>query len=424
MEYFDKEFLAKVGSKIGKVIKIDHNTATTERIWQIQYEGLWMICYKCGKIGHDNENCPLETTNDVNGPHVEVPNGNPTIERPAVEHQDFGSWMLVKKPPPKKRQPRSEKPPKKPSDTSKGGNPSQKGQQPGQTRNGPTQGDNLGGSRFVALQQEGIEIVSNSDFHATVNLGSSSQIPKDNANIPSFNLGNPMPITGKNESTPKINMKKGQKTAKNKALNVMTNIPTNNTLPETPILPSPIQATQIPKHPVLLKSHMSHLLPSPIPLQIPPEKILCLGDPMINPYLGITDPLIHKLEVEIHSWWIPNQPKPELIFTVNLPTEVNRVFRLLLNACRAAFPNSPDLMNYNHNLHIDIPLITIMVWNAQGTGNREFIVASKEILLVNKPMVYALVETHMGGDHANKVAQMTKYSGHTRVDAQGYSGGI
>lgn len=43
---------------------------------------------------------------------------------------------------------------------------------------------------------------------------------------------------------------------------------------------------------------------------------------------------------------------------------------------------------------------------------------------VHKPSVLALVETHMGGAHALKIAQALGYSGHTRMDAQGFSGGI
>ncbi|XP_021718083.1 uncharacterized protein LOC110685852 [Chenopodium quinoa] len=65
-----------------------------------------------------------------------------------------------------------------------------------------------------------------------------------------------------------------------------------------------------------------------------------------------------------------------------------------------------------------------MIWNTQGTGSREFINVLKEIVRVNKPCVLALVETHMGGDHAQKIASILNYNGHTRVDAQGYSGGI
>lgn len=83
VEYFDKDFLQKNGGKIGKVTRIDHNTAVAQRgqftrlsveldlskpllskfslkgkIWKVQYEGLRMICFSCGKIGHQGDNCP------------------------------------------------------------------------------------------------------------------------------------------------------------------------------------------------------------------------------------------------------------------------------------------------------------------------------------------------------------------------------
>ncbi|XP_021766594.1 uncharacterized protein LOC110731050 [Chenopodium quinoa] len=68
--------------------------------------------------------------------------------------------------------------------------------------------------------------------------------------------------------------------------------------------------------------------------------------------------------------------------------------------------------------------ITCMVWNVQGAGSKEFIYALKEVIKVNKPNVFALVETHMGGQQAEKIASILGYTGHTRVDAHGFSGGI
>ncbi|XP_021861386.2 uncharacterized protein [Spinacia oleracea] len=65
-----------------------------------------------------------------------------------------------------------------------------------------------------------------------------------------------------------------------------------------------------------------------------------------------------------------------------------------------------------------------MVWNAQGAGSREFVSVLKELIRTHKPMVYALVETHMGGEQALHIATATGYDGNTRVDAQGFSGGI
>ncbi|XP_010666466.1 uncharacterized protein LOC104883619 [Beta vulgaris subsp. vulgaris] len=68
--------------------------------------------------------------------------------------------------------------------------------------------------------------------------------------------------------------------------------------------------------------------------------------------------------------------------------------------------------------------IFCMVWNVQGAGSKAFLIALKELVKVHKPNIIALVETHMGGNHAEKIANLLHYSGHTRVDAQGFSGGI
>ncbi|XP_021771498.1 uncharacterized protein LOC110735619 [Chenopodium quinoa] len=82
VEYFDINFLNKVGSKIGKVLRIDKTTTQAERgqftrlsveidlskpllskfwlngrIWRIQYEGIKMVCFKCGKLGHVADEC-------------------------------------------------------------------------------------------------------------------------------------------------------------------------------------------------------------------------------------------------------------------------------------------------------------------------------------------------------------------------------
>ncbi|XP_021849548.2 uncharacterized protein [Spinacia oleracea] len=83
VEYFDINFLNKIGSKIGKVLRVDKSTAQADRgkftrlsieidltrpllskfwlngkIWKIQYEGIRMICFKCGTMGHNDEECP------------------------------------------------------------------------------------------------------------------------------------------------------------------------------------------------------------------------------------------------------------------------------------------------------------------------------------------------------------------------------
>ncbi|KAL2925231.1 hypothetical protein RDABS01_033541 [Bienertia sinuspersici] len=122
VEYFDTSFLTRVGSKIGRVIRIDKTTAAAERgkftrlcveldlskpllskfwlkgkVWKIQYEGLRLICYNCGKINHREEDCPdiLQQEQVIDDSHHE---GIQQERENCPENvEDFGSWMLIKK---------------------------------------------------------------------------------------------------------------------------------------------------------------------------------------------------------------------------------------------------------------------------------------------------------------------------------------
>lgn len=92
MEYFNEQFLHTIGERIGKVVKVDRTTACVERgkfirmsievdlskpllskfrlhgkVWRIQYEGLKLICFNCGKIGHKEDSCPRAVDEDQNG---------------------------------------------------------------------------------------------------------------------------------------------------------------------------------------------------------------------------------------------------------------------------------------------------------------------------------------------------------------------
>ena len=123
--YFNKSFLLhKIGQKIGRVIKIDSTTQNVERgqytrlcvevdltksllskfrlngrTWGIQYEGLKMICFKCGWQGHREENC----VSDNQDTHIKSEpdhHASPTDEGNFLQQEStYGSWMLVKKPP-------------------------------------------------------------------------------------------------------------------------------------------------------------------------------------------------------------------------------------------------------------------------------------------------------------------------------------
>ncbi|XP_028753112.1 uncharacterized protein LOC114712734 [Neltuma alba] len=82
-DYYDKKFFFHLGNKIGKAIKVDEMTYLRARRMyarmcveidlnapllpaytvdgnrlKIEYEGLHMICFVCGKFGHDSTHCP------------------------------------------------------------------------------------------------------------------------------------------------------------------------------------------------------------------------------------------------------------------------------------------------------------------------------------------------------------------------------
>ncbi|KAJ8433602.1 LOW QUALITY PROTEIN: hypothetical protein Cgig2_016532 [Carnegiea gigantea] len=125
VEYFNKNFLLnKIGSKIGRVLRVEHTTETVEkgqytrlsvevdltkpllskfqlnvRIWQIQYEGLCMVCFHCGKQGHKEDSCPMKPTENPVATE-QAPNVNQEHQdQPRLEeNESYGSWMLVRKP--------------------------------------------------------------------------------------------------------------------------------------------------------------------------------------------------------------------------------------------------------------------------------------------------------------------------------------
>ncbi len=118
VEYYHKEALLLIASGLGPVLRVDVNTATgtrgrfariciqldlekplarTIRVGKAKvaviYEGIGLLCFQCGKIGHRKEWCPCRVPEEV---------GNtPTAARstPCTEDADkttgFGPWMLV-----------------------------------------------------------------------------------------------------------------------------------------------------------------------------------------------------------------------------------------------------------------------------------------------------------------------------------------
>ena len=103
IEYYHSEFLKHVGQKLGKLLKIDAIISAAIRgryariyvqldmtnplpkhvkigsFWQdIVYENLPMMCYKCGRIGHREPQCPEAMVELTNPPPQELEQRQPT----------------------------------------------------------------------------------------------------------------------------------------------------------------------------------------------------------------------------------------------------------------------------------------------------------------------------------------------------------
>ncbi|CAN1175120.1 hypothetical protein LINPERHAP2_LOCUS31765, partial [Linum perenne] len=119
LEFFTETFLRRIGDKIGTLVPIDPTTLAMKignyaricvrvdlskkllskykllhRIRRVEYEGMHVVCFKCGIYGHNNELCPTilaATKHDGEQTH-----SNPLFieevmvkERPEV-FEDFG----------------------------------------------------------------------------------------------------------------------------------------------------------------------------------------------------------------------------------------------------------------------------------------------------------------------------------------------
>ncbi|XVE49009.1 hypothetical protein DITRI_Ditri01bG0047500 [Diplodiscus trichospermus] len=125
IEYYDKDFLMKNGSKIGQPVMVDQATSLASRgkfaricievditkpllakfqlrrrIRRIEYEGIHLICFLCGVYGHHWGNCPgVETHKNAESTMVMVDEERRRVETgvdiPAEITKNFGPWMMV-----------------------------------------------------------------------------------------------------------------------------------------------------------------------------------------------------------------------------------------------------------------------------------------------------------------------------------------
>ncbi|CAL1352699.1 unnamed protein product [Linum trigynum] len=132
LAYFDEEILMDIGSKLGRVEKIDYNTSNgfrgnyaricveidlrkkpvskyifKRRVRCVEYEGLHTVCFECGHYDHLAEKWP--TRNPVINQESRekraegvTDNSNQTIRPEVLE--EFGPWMLATRPKRRKQQ--------------------------------------------------------------------------------------------------------------------------------------------------------------------------------------------------------------------------------------------------------------------------------------------------------------------------------
>lgn len=147
IEYYERHFLWKVGSHIGKTLRVDPNTIREaiaekenfqedevkrgryaricveidfrkklvskiqieEKLYAVEYEGLHSICFVCGKFGHKKDACPtlakqttqsgtLDVEDDWRN-KVSVNFNSQAGERPNVGGETFGPWMIARRTP-------------------------------------------------------------------------------------------------------------------------------------------------------------------------------------------------------------------------------------------------------------------------------------------------------------------------------------
>lgn len=188
IEYYDQSFLFTVGRKIGEPIRIDSATSLISRgkfarmcievditkpllakfwlrrrIRRIEYEGIHLVCFKCGVYGHSHDSCSKKDNAEEenvreaaataggnqqsDGKGIEGKNQEdirPQMIRPEIT-DSFGPWMIAKRNTRRQDQKHNRK-----EGNKKGAN--QQANNVQEERKGGE--SSIGGSRFATLEEE------------------------------------------------------------------------------------------------------------------------------------------------------------------------------------------------------------------------------------------------------------------------------
>ncbi|XP_019150543.1 PREDICTED: uncharacterized protein LOC109147335 [Ipomoea nil] len=121
VEYFDDLFLMKIARRVGRPINIDSTTSLIskgsfawvcveldiskpllskftleEEVWPVEYEGLHLVCFKCGLYGHKENQCGVDNVQNIHDPALGEDRMAQEVHEPRKDYSaNYGSWMLV-----------------------------------------------------------------------------------------------------------------------------------------------------------------------------------------------------------------------------------------------------------------------------------------------------------------------------------------
>ncbi|XP_031127729.1 uncharacterized protein LOC116029829 [Ipomoea triloba] len=120
IEYYDYEFLMRVGDIIGTTRKVDHATSMASRglfarvcvevditkpllarftlrnkMRTIEYEGLHLVCFRCGMVGHWKETCKLAQPQETEESPKTESGGTENTGDPTAEMRQGPTWKAA-----------------------------------------------------------------------------------------------------------------------------------------------------------------------------------------------------------------------------------------------------------------------------------------------------------------------------------------